>query len=156
MIESSRRPMSTSLSNDPLAITLFSEIAVIDQLARTRLSRALPAGMELSHFAVLNHFAHMGHEKTPAQLARMLHVTKGAMTNTVRRLSEAGFIHIRPDWDDARKKWISISPAGQAARDRAVKAIEPVFANIVAVLGHEKMRALLPVMRDLRAALLAP
>ncbi len=146
--------MSTKLSNDPLAITLFSEIAVIDQLARTRLSRALPEGMELSHFAVLNHFAHMGSEKTPAQLARMLHVTKGAMTNTVTRLAEAGFIHIRPDWDDARKKWISISPAGQAARDRAVQAIEPFFTDIVETLGTDKIRNLLPIFRELRSALL--
>jgi len=148
--------MSTTLNNDPLAITLFSEIAVIDQLARTRLSRALPEGMELSHFAVLDHFAHMGHEKSPAQLARMLHVTKGAMTNTVSRLYDAGYIHIRPDWDDARKKWISISPAGQAARDHAVTAIEPVFNDMVATLGSEKIRALLPVLRELRGALLAP
>lgn len=146
--------MSTNISNDPLAITLFSEIAVIDQMARTRLSRALPEGMELSHFAVLNHFAHLSGEKTPAQLARMLHVTKGAMTNTVSRLSEAGFIHIRPDWDDARRKWISISPAGQAARDRAVQAIEPVFADIVEALGADKIRSLLPVFRELRSALL--
>ncbi len=146
--------MTTTLSNDPLAITLFSEIAVIDQMARARLSRALPEGMELSHFAVLNHFAHLGGEKTPAQLARMLHVTKGAMTNTVRRLFDAGFIHIRPDWDDARKKWISLSPAGQAARDQAVLLIEPVFADIVAAMGAENIRALLPVFRQLRSALL--
>ena len=146
--------MSTKISNDPLAITLFSEIGVIDQMARTRLSKALPEGMELSHFSVLNHFAHTGAEKTPAQLARMLHVTKGAMTNTIKRLSSSGFIHIRPDWDDARKKWVSISPAGQAARDTAVMAIEPVFTDIVEALGTDKIRSLLPLFRDLRAALL--
>lgn len=154
MIESIHPPMSTTLSNDPLAITLFSEIAVIDQMARTRLSRALPEGMELSHFAVLNHFAHLGGEKTPAQLARMLHVTKGAMTNTITRLKEAGYVHVRPDWDDARRKLITISPAGQAARDRAVIAIEPVFTDIVDALGADTIRSLLPAFRELRSALL--
>ena len=74
---------------------------------------------------VLNHFARLGGEKTPAQLARIFHVTRGAMTNTLQRLDAAGFIHIRPDWDDARRKWVSLSPAGQAARDRAVLAIAP-------------------------------
>ena len=142
------------LSNDPLAITLFSEIGIIDQLSRTKLSRALPSGMELSHFAVLNHFAHLGGEKTPAQLARMLHVTKAAMTNTMTRLSDAGYIHVRPDWDDARKKWLSISPAGQAARDQAVQAIEPFFEEIIAAVGAEKIQHLLPILRDLRTALL--
>ncbi len=146
--------MSHDISNDPLAITLFSEIGVIDQLARTKLSRALPEGMELSHFAVLNHFSHTGGERSPAQLARMLHVTKAAMTNTTRRLQEAGYIHIRPDWDDARKKWLSISPAGQAARDQAVQAIEPIFTEVVQSLGADRLRQILPVFRELRMALL--
>ena len=143
----------TTLSNDPLAITLFSEIGIIDQLARTKLTKALPEGMELSHFAVLNHFAHLGGEKTPAQLARMLHVTKGAMTNTMNRLSDKGYIHIRPDWDDARKKWITIGPAGQAARDQAVQAIEPIFTDIVEAVGAERIRHMLPIFRELREAL---
>ncbi len=146
--------MSHDISNDPLAITLFSEIGVIDQLARTRLSRALPEGMELSHFAVLNHFSHAGGERSPAQLARMLHVTKAAMTNTMNRLHESGYIHIRPDWDDARKKWLSISPAGQAARDQAVQAIEPVFTEVVQAVGADRLRQILPVFRELRMALL--
>ena len=143
----------TTLSNDPLAITLFSEIGIIDQLARTKLTKALPDGMELSHFAVLNHFAHLGGEKTPAQLARMLHVTKAAMTNTMTRLSDAGYIHIRPDWDDARKKYLSISPAGQAARDQAVQAIEPIFITIIETVGADRIRQILPIFRELRAVL---
>ena len=145
--------MSTNLSNDPLAITLFSEIATIDQLARTRLSRALPEGMELSHFAVLNHFAHMGGEKTPAQLARMLHVTKGAMTNTVNRLADSGFIHIRPDWDDARRKLVSISPAGLQARDHAVGAVTPLIKQMVEKMGTEQVRGALPILREMRLQL---
>ena len=69
--------------HDPAVIALFSEIVMVETLARNRLTRALPRGMELSHFMVLNHFARLGGEKTPAQLARVFHVTKGAMTNTV-------------------------------------------------------------------------
>ena len=150
MIESIHPLMSTKLSNDPLAITLFSEIAVIDQMARTRLSRALPEGMELSHFAVLNHFAHLGGEKTPAQLARMLHVTKRAMTNTVTRLKEAGFVHVRPDWDDARRKMVAISPAGRNARDDAIRSITPLINNVADELGEDQVRATLETLRALR------
>jgi len=139
--------------NDPLAIALFSEIAMTDQLARARLSRVLPKGMELSHFSVLNHLAHLGAEKTPAQLARIFHVTKGAMTNTLGKLEVAGFVHIRPDWDDARRKFVAISPAGQSARDDAVRAIAPIFNDVVELLGAEKIRSVLPVLRDLRGRL---
>ena len=55
--------------SDALAITLFSEMFMADQLARARLARALPKGMELSHFSVLNHLARTKGERTPAQLA---------------------------------------------------------------------------------------
>lgn len=145
--------MSDKLLNDPLAIALFSEISAADQMARTRFSRALPKGMELSHFTVLNHFARLGGEKTPAQLARIFHVTKGAMTNTLSKLEASGYVHIRPDWDDARRKFVAISPAGRAARDEAVRAIAPVFDDAVESLGAEKIRAALPFLRDLRTLL---
>ncbi len=145
--------MSDKLSNDPLAIALFSEIAAADQMARTRFSRALPKGMELSHFTVLNHFARLGGEKTPAQLARIFHVTKGAMTNTLSKLEVAGYVHIRPDWDDARRKFVSLSPAGTTARNEAVRAIAPVFDDVVESLGHDKIRAVLPILRELRTFL---
>ena len=139
--------------NDPLAIALFSEIAMADQLARARLSKVLPKGMEVSHFSVFNHLAHLGGEKTPAQLARLFHVTKGAMTNTLGKLEVAGYIHVRPDWDDARRKFVGISPAGQAARVEAVRAIAPIFNEVVEALGADKIRATLPILRELRGRL---
>lgn len=145
--------MSDGQNNDSLAIALFSELTMVGQLAHAQLSRALPDGMEVSHFSVLNHFVRLGGEKTPAQLARIFHVSKAAMTNTLQKLETAGYIHIRPDWDDARKKRVSLSPAGHAARDRAVTAIAPVFAQTVAALGPERIRAMLPLLRDLRQAL---
>ncbi|MFO1141456.1 MAG: MarR family transcriptional regulator [Amaricoccus sp.] len=124
-----------------------------EQLARTRLTRVLPRGMQFSHFMVLNHFARLGGEKTPAQLARVFHVTKGAMSNTVGRLDAAGWVHVRPDWEDARRKWVSLSPAGRAARDRAVDAIAPVFDDVVRGLGAERIRAAVPALRRLRELL---
>lgn len=142
-----------TITNDPLAIALFSEVAMADQLARSRLSKVLPKGMEVSHFSVLNHLAHISAERTPAQLARLFHVTKGAMTNTLGKLETAGFVHIRPDWDDARRKFVAISPAGEEARNEAVRAIAPMFESVVQALGAERIKATLPVLRDLRTQL---
>lgn len=145
--------MSDTLTNDPLAIGLFSEIATVDQLMRARLSRALPKGMELSHFTLLNYLTRSQAERTPAQLARVFHVTKAAMTNTLGKMERAGYIHIRPDWDDARRKFVNISPAGQRARDAAVGAIAPVFDEVICDLGSDSIRAVLPVLRKLRMKL---
>ncbi|PQO24708.1 MarR family transcriptional regulator [Rhodobacteraceae bacterium WD3A24] len=135
---------------DDLAAALFSELFMADQLARNRISRVLPKGMELSHFGVLNHLARVHDERTPAQLARAFHVTRGAMTNTLGKLEWAGYVHIRPDWDDARRKFVSISPAGRRARDAALAAISPVLAEAVETLGAERVKLALPVLRELR------
>lgn len=137
-------------STDSLSVALFSEMFMADQLARTALSKALPKGMELSHFSVLNHLARAGEAKSPAQLAKSFHVTRGAMTNTLNKLEWAGHIHILPDWDDARRKQITISPAGRKARDAALASITPIISDVVSSIGTEKVRAMLPVLRAMR------
>lgn len=139
--------------NKNLAITLFSELLTVDQLAKMRVARVLPKGMELSHFSVLNHLAHSGTEKSPGQLAQTFHLTRGAMTNTLNKLEWAGWVHVRPDWDDARKKMVAISPSGIAARDAALAAIAPIISDVVETVGHDKVRSTLPVLRELRTKL---
>lgn len=136
-----------------LAVTLFSVILTNEQLIRNRLSRVLPRGMELSHFSVLNHLARVGEERRPAQLAKSFHVTRGAITNTLHKLEAAGYVHIRPDWDDARRKMVAISPAGLRARDAAMTAITPMISELIGDLGEDRVRASLPVLRELRIRL---
>ncbi len=136
-----------------LANVLFSELLMADQLARNRLSKVLPKGMELSHFGVLNLLSRLQTEMTPAELARAFHVTRGAMTNTLNKLEWAGYVHIRPDWDDARRKMVAISPAGRAARDAALAAITPLIDDAVQKLGEDRVRQTVPVLRSLRQSL---
>ncbi|KPQ06891.1 MAG: transcriptional regulator [Rhodobacteraceae bacterium HLUCCA12] len=138
---------------DDLSVALFAELFMAEQLARARLSKVLPRGMELSHFSVLNHLARLQEERTPAQLAKAFHVTRGAMSNTLSKLEWAGHVHIRPDWDDARRKFVAISPAGRSARDAALQSIAPVIADLVKTLGMARVRAVLPVLRELRSEL---
>jgi DNA-binding MarR family transcriptional regulator len=138
---------------EDIAVALFAELFIADQLARSRITRLLPRGMELSQFSVLNHLARLGEERTPAQLARSFHVTRGAMTNTLAKLAWAGHIHIRPDWEDARQKFVAISPSGRAARDEAVASIAPLISDVVQALGPERVRAVLPILRELRVRL---
>ncbi|MEL6586270.1 MAG: MarR family transcriptional regulator [Pseudomonadota bacterium] len=135
---------------DRIATSLFSEMLTADQLIRARLSRALPKGMELSHFSVLNYLAQHREEKSPGELARIFYLTRGAMTNTLNKLEWAGHIHIRPDWDDARRKRVAISGAGLAARDAAIARMQPILAEAVRQIGPERARASIPVIRQLR------
>ncbi len=145
-----------SEETDNLSAAFFSELFTVDQIARNAVSKALPKGMELSHFVVLNLLARSGGEKTPAQLARGFSVTRGAMTNTLSRLEWAGHVHIRPDWDDARRKFVSISDSGRKARDEALLAIAPVLGDALDKLNSDDVRRAMRVLRDLRRAISEP
>ena len=122
-------------------------------MVRSRVSRGLPKGMELSHFSVLNHLCWHDGERTPAQLATAFNVTRGAMTNTLNKLEIAGYIHIRPDWDDARRKLIAISVAGRAARDEALRGIAPLISDVIDQLGEDQVRSAIPILREIRERL---
>ena len=138
---------------ETLSVSLFSEILALDQLLRSKISKGLPKGMELSHFSVLNHLAHVGTERTPADLAKSFNLTRGAISNTLSKLEWAGYVHIRPDWDDARRKQVVISPSGRAARDHAFAQIGPILAEATGASGTEDLKNILPALRRLRTNL---
>ena len=137
-------------NENSLAVSLFGEILALDQLVRARLAKVLPKGMELSHFSVLNQLSHTKIERTPAQIAKSFRVTRGAITNTLNKLELSGYIHIRPDWDDARRKMVSISPAGIVARNNALAAVTPIINELVSEMGEERLKAIVPILRELR------
>jgi len=48
---------------------------------------------------------------------------------------------------------VAISPAGRQARDAALAAISPMISELVGELGEDKVRAALPILRELRLKL---
>jgi DNA-binding MarR family transcriptional regulator len=140
-------------SKDMNLLILLSEIATIEQLARNKLDNALPKDLNISCFSVLNHFSGSKAEKTPLQLSRSFHVTKGAMTNTLNKLEKLGYIHVRPDWTDARKKLISISQSGIEARNFAMQSIKPILVEIIEKTKHLAKKNLLGDLRNFRESI---
>ena len=135
------------------SLILFSEISTVDQLIRAQISKSLPDGMAISHLSVLNHLSSMKNERTPMQLAKSFHVTKGAMTNTLSKLETSGYIHVRPDWNDARRKQVTISKSGIEAQRGAINSIKPVLTKVINRLGQAKAASVLPIIRELRHTL---
>ena len=137
-------------TDENLSTALVAEILAVDQMTRALLAKGLPKGLELSQFMVLNLLSRSKAEMTPAQLADRFHLTRGAMTNTLSRLEGAGHVHIRPDWDDARRKLVSISPAGRLARDNALKEMSPVISSVIGKIGSDRIKTALSILRELR------
>ena len=136
-----------------LSTTLFSEITAIDHLLKSILNKKLPNGMEFSHFSILHYLSYVDEEKTPAQIAKTFNLSKGAITNTLNKLFHAGYIHIRPDWNDGRKKIIDISQSGIKAKDLALSDILPLLDEIMLIIKPEKISSILPTLREIRILL---
>lgn len=136
-----------------LLFAVFNEIGIIEQLARNRFEQALPEGLRMPHFTVLNHLVRLGDGRSLVELARAFQVVKSAMTNTVQRLEARGLVEVRPDARDGRGKRVHLTPAGRALRERSVAAVGPLCADITRVLPPAGFAGALPFLRELRAAL---
>lgn len=136
---------------DPIAFVFFNEIGIIEHLARTAAERALPQGLSLAGFTVLNHMVRLGHERrAPAQIADAVQVTRGAMTGTLKRLEAAGWITLSPDPTDGRGKGVSLTEAGRAVRDAAIAGLAPLFGDMLRSVDEAELAAALPALQKVR------
>jgi len=132
-------------------IQVFAEIAAIDQLAATRIERALPAGLTKAQFMVLDRLARGGGGETPAELARAFQLTKGALTNSLSRLVAAGLITVVGDKDDGRKKRATVTEAGAVAHREALAALRPITEDARNAFPENEFAEALPFLQALRA-----
>lgn len=137
-------------TKDPLAFRFFTEIGIIEQLARSRLERALPDGLKVSQFIVLNHLVRLGGEWNPARLAAALQVTKGAMTNNLQRLEKRRLVRVLANPTDGRGKLVTITEAGRDMRLRCVASVGPFLADLSRELPDKDLAAALPILEKMR------
>jgi DNA-binding MarR family transcriptional regulator len=136
-------------NDDPGIFAFFNEIGIIAQLSQTSLERNLPDGLKMAHFVVLNHFARLGGERSPAELAEAMQVTRGAMTNTVRKLQIRGLIDVQPDLQDVRGKRVRLTEEGLEVRNEAIAAIGPMLKDIERQFGAGAFETVLPLLQAL-------
>ncbi len=140
-------------STSEITFQFFNEIGIINQLASNAFENVLPLGLTVSQFSVLNWFTRVDVQATPGRLATAFNVTKGAMTNTLKRLEQKGFIDVRIDETSARRKIVTMTPAGAAARKESLKAIEPLLKELTKTFSVTEIRASLPLLESLRVYL---
>ena len=132
-------------------MAFFRNIAIIEQLSRARMERALPDGMQVSHFGVLSHMCHMNRMESPAELADIFQIARPSMTNTLQKLSAKDYIVIEPDPNDGRGKLVKITDKGRQAFSQAIQAIAPLYEDTVNTLGVDVFKELLPGLDKVRS-----
>jgi DNA-binding MarR family transcriptional regulator len=140
----------TKKAQDPVLFRFFNEVGIIEQLARAKLESALPDGLKISQFMVLNHLARLGGGWSPVRLANAFQVTKGAITNTLQRLETRGLVKIVSDPRDGRGKLVSLTTAGRDMRKQCIRSINPLLADLKAKFGENRIAKALPLLEDVR------
>lgn len=151
MARSDKPPVeSRSPGDDPLAFQVLNEVGILSQLSANRAARLLAPALNLSQFTLLNHFSRLGGERSLVQLASAMQVTKAAMTNTVTRLQAKGLLAVQPDPLDGRGKRVSLTPAGLAARQQAVRQLGQGLVGMAAAVDPKELADALIALRKLR------
>jgi DNA-binding MarR family transcriptional regulator len=143
------RPLSNRVQDRP-DIQVFTEIGIIEHLMRSAVAKALPHGMTYAQWEVLVHFSRTGDGETPAQLARALQVTKGAITNTLQKMQAGGLVEINADDFDGRKKRIKVTRKGAACHTEMLRMVRPHLDQLRDGFTDAEFEGALPFLRALR------
>jgi|TARA_Y100000310_G_C20700289_1_gene829088 DNA-binding MarR family transcriptional regulator len=133
-----------------LVFTLFNEIGIISQLSGTQFERLLPDGLSRSQFTILNWFCRVDDQATPGRLARALELTRGAITNSIKKLEAKQLITITPDKSSGRQKIVRLTKKGRQLRDRSILSAHPLMMQVLQDVGVKKLTTLLPALQEIR------
>lgn len=136
-----------------LVFSLFNEIGIIDQLATSRFARVLAPELNPSEFSVLNHFVRLPGEKSPTRLAKAFQMTKPSMTAILGKLERKAYVEIKGSETDRRRKIVTITDAGKAARARGIAAMAPLAGIVLDQMEISQLEKILPTLQALRELL---
>jgi len=130
------------------------ELAIVHQLAATRLNRALrPLGITLTHVSVLFHLAGASDGCSVGEIAAAMEVNQPAVSKTLRALAERGAVTVDTPADDARRRTVRLTPHGTKLLTKAMRAMHPETTLTFAGLTDNRLAHLLNLLAEVRTHL---
>jgi DNA-binding MarR family transcriptional regulator len=133
-----------------LLFTYFNELNIVSQLSTGLFERNLVEGLTSSQFSVLNWFIRVDDVATPGRLATAFQVTRGAMTNTLKKLVGKGFISVEPDATSGRRKIVKLTLEGRKARDEAMKSVYPLLDEFSKAFDLDEIKQQIAAIERIR------
>lgn len=117
-----------------IGTVLESVVTLSRELSSPRRTPFGDAVLTRTQLEILFVIAHATERVTPGQLAAALHVTAGAITQTVEQLRERGFVEQAIPDDDARSRVLTLTETARADvaafESAAVLRVAPWFADL--------------------------
>jgi DNA-binding MarR family transcriptional regulator len=137
---------------DTTGLAIVNRIWMLGKLIRRRTRKALrPLKLEMWEYEVLAALRRQGDpfELAPSVIAKMSMLTTGAMTNRIDRLEERDLVRRKPDPDDRRALYITLTQKGVDLIDRAIEVRAEEAASIVRRLQEPERLELGRLLRTL-------
>lgn len=134
---------------------IFVLIGIINQLATTRMNRALSElELPMAQFTLLLHLSHNPKRGwTVTRLARALEVNQPAMTKTTQRLLKKEYLRMEPDPSDGRIRNFFISESGLEVLGRAWEKLVPEIGMIQVSWQEQELKDLEQLLERLKIQL---
>jgi DNA-binding MarR family transcriptional regulator len=138
------------LSLRPVLLDLFTEVAILEHLVRTRLEPKSYYSLTAAQFGVINYFCRLNKsEERLSSLAWCFQVEVEAMRSTVESLMGQGYV----DRDDATDPCVRITEQGREKHAVMVDSMAPDIAPVVAEIAPEDLRTTARTLMEIRRTL---
>jgi hypothetical protein len=139
-------------------VGLFTEIAIVEHLARTRLentrrANGIAEAMPAAHFGILNYFIrnHDGPD-TVAGIAWAFQDPEELVRQRVDTLVGLGYLSVIPAVANGQPL-IGVTDEGRAAHDDALDVVGPEIMELVAEIPREDLDRTFRTLREIRLTL---
>jgi DNA-binding MarR family transcriptional regulator len=85
----------------------------------------------------------------PSDLAKSLFLTSGGTSNVLQRLTAAGYVDREPNTEDARGRWVRLTPTGESITHKAMAASTRVHEDLLAGIPDKTIRTAADALREI-------
>jgi DNA-binding MarR family transcriptional regulator len=129
---------------------LFTEIAILEHLTRTRFERKATNGLTVRQFGLLNYFVrtHPGSDSV-AGIAWAFQHEEAETLETVNAMAALGFVDVTQGINP-RDSVVDITPAGRLAQREQLTQIGPEIGDLVSEIPEQDLETAHRVLREIR------
>lgn len=138
---------------DQTLLGLFTEIAIVEHLVRTRIESNYPGELSPNEFGILNYFvsSHPGPD-TVAGIAWSFQQDEDYTAANITALAGRGFLTLTPA-AAARDVSVNITESGREALELYLAKIGPDFRQLVSEIPREELETARRALHEIRLVL---
>jgi DNA-binding MarR family transcriptional regulator len=106
-------------------------------------------GLTYAEFDILAALRRANGRLRPSELTKSLFLTSGGTSNVLQRLTAAGYVEREPNPEDARSRWVHLTPTGQEITDKAMTTSTRVHEDLFAGIPDPTIRAAANALREI-------